>query len=51
MWICSDRPTRPICRKMSMKSGLAVSISENSSMQMNSAGSGSRSAPFSLAFS
>ncbi len=34
-----------------MKSGFAVSISENSSMQMNSAGNGSSWAPFSRAFS
>ena len=36
----SDRPTRPICTNRSMKSGFAVSSSENSSHTMSSVGSG-----------
>jgi hypothetical protein len=41
----SDRPTRPICTNMSMKSGLANSSSENSSQMISRLGSGASGAP------
>ena len=40
-----DRPIRPICRNRSMKSGLAVSSSENSSQMISRLGSGASAAP------
>ena len=46
-----DRPIRPIWMNMSMKSGLAVSSSENSSSTITSDGSGSSGAPAARAFS
>ncbi len=45
MCIPSERPMRPIWMNRSMKSGFAVSSSENSSMIISSEGSGSSGAP------
>ena len=47
----SERPSRPIATNRSMNSGLAESISENSSTTMSRLGSGGRSSPAARAFS
>ena len=49
--MCRLRPRRPMVRNSSANSGLDARSSENSSTTMNSAGSGSRGAPFARAAS